>query len=480
MDDIDIINALVAEDRMKLAKTLMIWAQSDEILRDRLTQLVARKQNPKAGANLLRQSIRKALHINGFVHYGEARGWEMRANAAIDGIESLLQEGDHAEAIELSEYALSLLPDLVGLIDDSGGELCDVRDRLHGLHFEACKKGKPDVVELAQRLFDFELNQDLDLFWGAAERYAEVLGAAGLKEYRKLAEVEWAKVPVRKGPQDKYNSTNYFRITHMMESLAKASGTVSELVEVMSRDLSSTYCYVKIALVYKEAKRHHEAIEWAEKGMKAFPDQHDSRLVELAAEEYALFGRFEAAMQLIWNQFMQSPVLMNYQALEKHAKVAKDWAVWREKALDEIRRSISEVKQKVLSKKQPAWVEAVSDHSLLVQVFLYEGDADAAWREAQTGGCTYALWLELADVRQEKYPGEVAHIYMQHAVREIDVVRNSRYEAAVSWLETAGKTMDRAGRREEFNRELDALRMKYKAKRNFIKLVEARKAKLYR
>lgn len=480
MQDADIINALIAEDRTKLARTLMDWAQSDKTLHDRLIQLATLKKNPKAGADLLRRSIRKALHIDGFVHYGEARSWEQKANAAIDGIETLLQDGDAAKAMELCEYALSLLPELVGSIDDSGGELCDIRDRLHGVHFEACRRGKPDVIQLAQRLFDFELNHDLDLFWGAAEHYAEVLGAAGLKAYRELAEVEWAKVPVRHGSQRGYSNSDYFRITHMMQSLAKASGNVSELVGIMSRDLSSAYCYFNIAMAYKAAKRHHEAIEWAEKGMKAFPEKQDARLVELAAEEYALFGRFEDAMQLIWNQFVKSPALTNYQALERHAKVAKDWASWREKALDEIRRSIGKVKRKVHLKQQPAWVDAAADHSLLVEVFLYEGDSGAAWQEAQAGGCSYSLWLQLADARQEKYPGEVAHIYVQHAVREIDVARNSRYEDAVSWLEKAAETMGRAGRREEFIRELDALRLKYKAKRNFIKLVEARKAKLYR
>jgi tetratricopeptide (TPR) repeat protein len=480
MKDTDIIKALVAEDRTKLAKKLLEWSQADELLRDWPIQSVARKKNPIEGANSLRQSIRKALHIKGFIHYGEARGWEMKANAAIDGIETLIQEGGHAKAIELSEYALSLLPDLVGSIDDSGGELCDLRDRLQGLHFDACRRGKPDVVELARRLYDFERNEDLDLFWGAAERYAEVLGAAGLKEYRTLAEEEWAKVPFRKGPQGRFNTTSYSRITHMMESLAKASANLSELVEVLSRDLSSSYSYAKIALACKDAKRYHEAIEWAEKGMKAFPDERDETLVDLAAQAYAKLGRFDEAMQGIWNQFVKSPGLTSYQALEKHAKVAKRWAMWREKALDEIRRSISEAKRKVLPKKQPAWVEPTPDHSLLVRVFLHEGDTEAAWQEAQTGGCTYNLWLALADARQEKYPGDIAHIYMRHAVREIDLVRNSRYEGAVSWLEKTAETMRRAGRREDFVRALEELRTKYKVKRNLIKLLDARKARLYR
>jgi hypothetical protein len=34
-----------------------------------------------------------------------------------------------------------------------------------------------------------------------------------------------------------------------------------------------------------------------------------------------------------------------------------------------------------------------------VRVLLWEGEDEAAWHEAQTGGCSDDLWLRLADRR---------------------------------------------------------------------------------
>ena len=71
------------------------------------------------------------------------------------------------------------------------------RDRLQDIHFQACKKARPDPVALAKRLFDWGLHSELGVFFGAIEQYSEILGASGLQAYRQLAEKEWRKVPTR-------------------------------------------------------------------------------------------------------------------------------------------------------------------------------------------------------------------------------------------------------------------------------------------
>ena len=92
-----------------------------------------------------------------------------------------------------------------------------------------------------------------------------------------------------------------------MESLAQASGDIEQLVAVMSRDLSSAYSYWKIAEVYREARQHDNALLWAEKGLKTFPDHTDGRLREFAAEEYHRRRRHDDAMKLVWAEFSERP-----------------------------------------------------------------------------------------------------------------------------------------------------------------------------
>ena len=43
--------------------------------------------------------------------------------------------------------------------------------------------------------------------------------------------------------------------------------------------LSSAYGYLKIAEVFREARQHDNALLWAEKGLEAFPEHTDGRLL---------------------------------------------------------------------------------------------------------------------------------------------------------------------------------------------------------
>jgi hypothetical protein len=83
-----------------------------------------------------------------------------------------------------------------------------------------------------------------------------VLGERGLAAYRRLAEREWKKVPVLgPGRDDPAKYGKRFRITHIMETLARESRDLEVLVAIKSRDLSLPYGYLQIAEAYNEACR---------------------------------------------------------------------------------------------------------------------------------------------------------------------------------------------------------------------------------
>jgi tetratricopeptide (TPR) repeat protein len=250
-------------------------------------------------------------------------------------VEELLKEGHPAEVIELAERALKAVEKAMGSVDDSDGYMGGILERLQDLHHKACKKTKPDPEALAQRLFQWELRTDYDTFHGAAETYADVLGKKGLTVYRTLAEAEWVKVPaLGPGRDDPEKYGKRFRITHIRETLARQTGDVEAVVAVMKRDLSLAYHYLQIAETYKRARQHDLALEWAERGVKAFPERTDSRLREFLAGEYHRHKRHDEAMALIWTEFTESPNLEHYRNLKAHAERLGQWEPWREKALD--------------------------------------------------------------------------------------------------------------------------------------------------
>src|SRR5262245_10639802 len=210
-------------------------------------------KNDAKGIDLVtyRRAIDEAVEVDEFVNYRSAYQYANGIEEVIDPVEELLKEGYADEVIDLAEYALEAVEKAIGSVDDSDGNMGDILGRLQKLHHKACKKAKPDPEALARRLFEWELRTGYDTFYGAVETYVGVLGKKGLAVYRGLAGAEWAKVPLLKpGQDDSEKYGNRFRITHIMETLARQTGDVEVIVDVMKHDLSLAYHYLQIAETY--------------------------------------------------------------------------------------------------------------------------------------------------------------------------------------------------------------------------------------
>jgi hypothetical protein len=181
----------------------------------------------------------------------------------------------------------------------------------------------------------------------------------------------------------------------------------------------------------------------------------------------------------MWAEFSARPYLETYRTLERHAKKAGNWPEWSERALAEIRRRIANAREELRGQTRHRWMRPNEDHSQLVEIFLYERDNEAAWREAREGGCSEGLWLQLAAARERGHPADAAPICFKQAEAVVTATRNGRCDDSVELLVKAAAVMKRVDRSAEFVRNLEALRVKYKIKRNFIKLLEQKRKSLY-
>ena len=466
---------LEAQEKDTLVGMLVRAATENRSLRERLL-LEAARINP-AGVDLAayRRSIAHATRTNGFIDYHSAGGYARRIHQVIASIATLLNDGHGAAVIDLTEYALAKLENAIGDMDDSDGYMSYILPELQDLHHGACVRVSPDPRGLARRLFEWEIKSDWEIFHGAAENYADVFGAEGLAEYRRLAESEWATVrQLGPGDSDDERYGRRSRITHMMEALARQTGDPEALVEVKRRDLAHPYSYLQIAEIYREAGRNDEALEWAEQGMQAFP-KRDSRLVEFLAREYHRRDQHDDAMKLIWDQFVETPSLKNYQELRAHARKVRplaDWPPWRDKALAHLRGVIQKEKQEEKTTKNHWHWAGHADNSRLVEVFLWERRHDEAWQEASAGGCSASLWLRVAATREEKHPGDAVPIYKEMIAPILKQGNNAAYAEAVKLVQKIRELMARLESETEFEDYLAALRVEYKRKRNFIKLLD--------
>ncbi len=197
--------------------------------------------------------------------------------------------------------------------------------------------------------------------------------------------------------------------------------------------------------------------------------------LESAIREYHRRARHDDALKLIWHEFVESPSLKNYQELKAHARKVRprpDWPGWRDKALANLRGVIEKEKQQEKTSKNHWHWPGHADNSRLVEVFLWEKRYDEAWQEASAGGCSSGLWLRVAAAREERHPVDVVPVYKEMIAPILKQANNAAYAEAAKLLHKIRELMGRLDRVTEFDDYLAALRVEYKRKRNFIKLLE--------
>jgi uncharacterized Zn finger protein len=463
MDDVK--TYLQGQEKDLLVRIVMEQAMEDEGLRDRLLLRASRV----GGLNLaaFRRAVDDAVKFDDD-YYGPPWEYARGIQNVVEAIAELFEEGFAVEVIELSEYALAKIEGAMNY--DFDGNIGDILEDLEGIHLRACKRAKPDPEALAKRLFDWELGGDYDTFFDAVDAYAEVLGEKGLAEYQRLAEEEWADVPAL-GPARESRPRYYGRrerLADIMQALAFRSGDVEAVVAIKSKDLSSPFAYLEIARLYKEAGDDDKALEWAEEGAWVFPDGGHPELRRFLADEYHDRGRHEEAMALIWKRFEEIPRLHIYQDLKDHADRAGAWERWREKALDFLREDIAKKKQESKSD----YLMFTVDNSELVGILLWEGNVEEAWREAKEGGCSDRLWLDLAARREEGHPEDSLIIYQERIEPLVNQTNKKAYADAYELLLRVRELMRRLVRQDEFDEYVELLRLEYKRKRNFMKLLD--------
>lgn len=496
---------LEGQSKESLIELLLEHALEDKRLREHLLLNAARANPASLDLETYRRAIKDAVKPGRFVDYYEAGAYTHGIRKTVQELRGLLRAGHAAACIELAEYALKQVERAIGHVDDSDGHMSVVIEDLETLHLEACRQAKPDGIKLAQRLFKWEMESQWNVFDGAAETYHDVLGEEGLAEYRQLAEAEWARVPQLNPPESKepkrsdkqrgypvihvltaemlesaHDSSRRYRISSIMETLARMSNDVEALVKVRSRDLSSAYYFLQIAEIYREVKQHDKALEWAERGAQAFPENTDNRLRKFLAEEYHRRQRHAEAVEQIWKMYADEPELETYQQLKAHVtraagkdtyKQKEEWNQWRARALVHLRSLLDESHGSAKKRGSfPTW-HGASDKSKLVEIHLWEKDIDAALAAAEAHGCSDDLWMKLAEALEKPRPTAALRIYCESIEPLIDRKNNQAYKEAATRIGKIGKLMEQTGRVAEFSEYVSELRAKHKPKRNFIKLL---------
>jgi len=463
----DIKTYLSTQPPQGLIELLLDVAQRDDRLYQVLLLKAARSGGGGNVVNAFRQAIDDATHSHGFVDWREVGTFAGNIDQVADSLAELLKPDTAATLVELAEYAIERVENSLEQVDDSNGEVGEIVYRLGELHLKACTMARPDPEKLAERLFRCETTLPFGLCSFDAATYRSALGKQGLRRYRELAEAAWRKLKPR-SVNDSFDA-HRSRITSIMERLAEASGNVEELVAIKSRNLASCYAYLDIAEIWAKAKQPDKALEWAERGLKAFPARPDNRLRDFLMAAYLKRKRNDEALQLTWIQFEERPVLEHYKKLHDVASKLGLWSEQRDRALAWVTGTIAREASASSSRKSKP---SSPDYSRRVEIALWEKDLDAAWEAVHAGVCQPALVIALAGKLESSRPADAVSLYRRVVPPIVEQTNNAAYDEAIKLVRRIGGLMKALNQSRQFGDYLAELRVLFKPKRNFIKLLD--------
>lgn len=463
----DVRTYLLQLDPEELVAMVLEQARQDEALGRRLLARAARSSAKGIDLGPYYRAIDIAVWSDGFVDYRAMYDYCKGIRSIVGSLHELLGQGYASEVLALTEHFIAAVEAQLGHVDDSSGNLGGILYDLQNLHHAACQQSRPDPEELAGRLFAWEVGSSDEVFHGAMRRYADVLGEKGLARYCQLLEEEWEQIPAL-GPRDKDtdNSGRRYRITQLMLTMAREKDDVDAVAAVLSRDMSHAYDYLKIAQAYQDAGQADQSLAWAEEGLKAFSEKPDARLCEFVAQEYQRRERHDEAMALIWSAFVEYPSLNAYQNLKKHAVLADNWPHWRERGIRHLHDDLARRQN-----RSRGWGWQSNDGSLLVQIFLWEGEVERAWSEAKQNDCTSTLWLELAQRREVDHPADAVPIYQTQVEGLVARKNNDAYAEAAALVRRVRSALRCLGQASDFTTYLEDLKARHRRLRNFSALL---------
>jgi uncharacterized Zn finger protein len=463
----DIKNYLETQAPEVLVKLLLDTTERDERL---YQSLLLKAELAFGGKADVIKAFRKAIDDAtdyGFEDWPETADFSANLDPMVEELAELLTAENAEILVELAEYAIECLEESLQHIDDSDGEIVSIIETLSDLHLRACELAKLEPNALAERLFRLETELSLDFCSFDVLTYREVLGEQGLRRYRELAEIEWAKIKSGQsnGTYHAYSSC----IMRIMESLARLSGNIEELVAIKSRNLSSAYHYMAIAEILSKDGQDDKALDWAERGLQAFPKAQDNQLRDFLVGAYLQRNRNDEALQLTWVQFEERACLEQYKKLHAVAVQCGVWPEQRERALARVAKVIAD-EAAVITHWKPK--PSIPDYSLRIAIALWEDDLDAAWAAVNAGICNQDLQIVLAGKLESVRADDAIILYKRIVPLIIDLTNNNAYNSAIKLIRRIEAVMNIQEQNREFGDYLAKLRVRFKPKRNFIKLLD--------
>lgn len=461
-----------------LVAMIMGQAESDsEMLKGLEMAMKAAQGKSEDVFEAVKKAITKATTTRGFVDYDRVPAWARRVESVLSQISSLSGNAPNV-ALDLLDYFFDRMEKTLEEIDDSDGVVGQVCSKAARVYRQSCRAAKISPEVLAARLFHRETESSWGFFSGVSAEYRDILGEKGRSEYHRLAKEAWDGLPSvnpNRTVRDEHGLRRYI-LKAILDTLAKNNHDIDARISLRTTDLSSPSSYLELANLCLQNGRDDEALKWVEEGLWQFKDDTwpDEQLKQFTFDLYLKRGDKIKARDLIWDAFLKKPDLDKYIAIKY---LSKNLA---EQAIAFLQESVSKVEVKRDTKGQPEFKSLVFHRGvvsygerkiapfvLLTTIFLVEKRLDDAWKIVDTYGAPDDLLVELAKASEKNHTEKAIAAYKILIERFVGVGGTPSYKKAVKLVNTL-KTLQKT---DEQTAYVTLLKEKYKAKRNFIKLM---------
>lgn len=419
-------------------------------------------------------SLRRVIEMTTCIDDSDRDDWHAAANIAeglqnvFDSLGEILSPETAAELLDVLEYGIERTEQLIRQIDDHEFDIGSCIERFAELHVQAAQLAQLDGSELAQRLFALSMHLTPEFCSFHASTYAEALGESGLRDYERLVRERWdtlkpAAKPERWTPE-------MLHLAGMLRDLAHHNQDIETLVKLAAGDLSSGLNYLRAAEVLKQFGQPGLAIDWAEKGLKACPDDAfgNIRLTEFLIDAYLDAERIEDAWPLVWSCFESRPSLDEYQRLHRLATTLGRWPQERARAL----AVVESTQEQAGAKRTYGITRAGLNQRTRFEIALWEQDLDTAWSMANTLTLSAEQMTQLAELLSAERPSDALVLYRRVLPEIINQTNARAYAQAIELLKRVRALMHALDQQAEFRDYLARLGETHKRKRTFIALLK--------
>lgn len=441
---------LMSKGKKELAQLLITYGSEE--LRDSLKlDIMVATRDPQI-AHIAIKHVKKLLNYEQLHPYHGSREYWHNVDLTLDYITRLFEQHNFDLTIKLCEKAINAIDEGLCHIDSSYGQHTVVESFVT-LHIKACIKEKENPKKLAQRIYQYISEMECDFYIDQLSGYKELFGEEGLESFKALAEKQWKKCCESNHSK---NSFEKYTLPKLMELLAEG---VDEKIKVKAKNLAYAFNYCEIIALLRAEKRGDEALQWAEKGYDAFPENTDSRLLLVLAELYEKRGQIEESIKVVKQLFTESPSLENLKIVKNYSEKASCWSECCKWAIDLL---LIKVKEEANNR----FICASSN--LLVETYIWLEKLGKAWKIANQYDCYDVTWLKLANIFAETKPKRTISTYKKQIDKVLVVTDKRNYYSANNLLKKLRTYMDK----NEFKEYVDRiLKVNYR-RRSFVEIIK--------